>query len=73
VRATRKLPDRLTASGTYRFEEGPDGPASTLVRVEGDLKVRVPLVGGTVERVIVSGLRSYIEAEVNEIPGLQGG
>ena len=41
--------------------------------MEGDLKVRVPLVGGTVERVIVSGLTSYIEAEVQEIPGLRGG
>jgi hypothetical protein len=65
-------PDRLTASGTYRFEEGSDGPASTVVRVDGDLKVRVPLVGGTVERVIVSGLTSYIQAEVQEIPGLRG-
>ncbi len=64
-------PDRLRASGTYRFEEGPGGPASTLVRVEGDLKVHVPLVGGTVERVIVGGLRSYIQNEVQEIPGLQ--
>jgi hypothetical protein len=64
-------PDRLRAGGTYRFEEGPDGPASTLVRVEGDLKVSVPLVGGAVERVIVSGLRSYIEGEVQEIPGLR--
>jgi hypothetical protein len=65
-------PDRLTASGTYRFDEGPDGPLSTVVRVDGDLKVRVPLVGGTVERVIVSGLRSYIEDEVREIPGRHG-
>jgi uncharacterized protein DUF2505 len=66
-------PDRLRASGTYRFEEGPDGPASTLVRVEGDLKVSVPLVGGRVERVIVSGLRSYIEGEVQQIPGQRTG
>ncbi len=60
-------PDRLRAGGTYRFDEGPDGPLSTTVRVEGDLKVHVPLVGGTVERVIVSGLRSYIEREVQDI------
>jgi hypothetical protein len=66
-------PDRLRASGTYRFEPGPDGPASTLVRVEGDLKVSVPLVGGAVERVIVSGLQSYIEDEVELIPGLGAG
>jgi hypothetical protein len=66
-------PDRLRASGTYRFEPGPAGPASTLVRVEGDLKVSVPLVGGAVERVIVSGLHSYIEDEVELIPGLGAG
>jgi hypothetical protein len=66
-------PDRLRASGTYQFSEGPSGPDSTLVRVEGDLKVSVPLVGGTVERVIVSGLRSYIEGEVQEIPAFRDG
>jgi hypothetical protein len=63
-------PDRLTARGEYHFEEGPDGPASTLVRVHGDLKVHVPFVGGTVERVIVSDLRSYIRDEVKSIPAL---
>ncbi len=64
-------PDRLTASGHYRFRSGDDGPQSTVV-VEGDLKVHVPIVGGTVERVIVSGLRRYFEAEVRDIPGLYG-
>jgi len=66
-------PDRLTASGSYRFDEGTDGPSSTVVRVDGDLKVRVPLVGGSVERVIVSGLESYIKGEVQDIPGLRAG
>jgi hypothetical protein len=61
-------PDRLTASGSYRFEDGPDGPASTLITVDGNLKVHVPLVGGRVERVIVSGLRRYIADEVTSIP-----
>ena len=32
----------------------------------------MPIVGGTVERVIVSGLRKYFEAEVADIPGLYG-
>jgi hypothetical protein len=63
-------PDRLTASGQYRFEEGADGPESAVVRVHGDLRVHVPLVGGTVERVIVSGLRSYIRDEVTSIPDM---
>jgi hypothetical protein len=62
-------PDRLEARGGYRFEEG-EGPGSTVVTVEGDLKVRVPLVGRSVERVIVSGLRTYIEDEVASIADL---
>lgn len=54
-------PDRLRANGSYRFEAAGTG---TRVDVEGDLTVRVPLVARSVERVIVSGLRSYIDDEV---------
>ena len=57
-------PDRLSATGTYRFEEGDGGPDGTDVEVEGELKVRVPIVGRSVERVIVSGLQAYIADEV---------
>jgi hypothetical protein len=57
-------PDRLSASGTYRFDDGEGGPGTTDVEVEGDLKIRVPIVGRSVERVIVSGLRAYIADEV---------
>jgi len=63
-------PDRLSASGSYRFAAGDDGPDSTVVGVEGDLKVHVPIVGRSVERVIVSGLSRYIEDEVASIPDL---
>jgi len=63
-------PDRLSASGSYRFEEGDDGPDSTIVHVEGDLRVRVPLVGRSVERVIVTDLRQYIRDELAGIPDL---
>ena len=62
----------MTASGQYRFRPGPDGPQSTVVVVDGDLKVRMPIVGGSVERVIVSGLGKYLAAEVGDIPGLYG-
>ena len=58
-------PDRLSASGSYRFEPGDEG---TVVTVDGDLKVHVPIVGRSVERVIVSGLARYIEDEVASIP-----
>ena len=43
---------------------------STVVEVEGELKVRVPIVGRSVERVIVSDLRAYIADEVAGIAGL---
>ena len=65
-------PDRLSARGTYRFEQGDDGPASTDVEVEGDLKIRVPIVGRSVERVIVADLRAYIADEVAGIPDWGG-
>ncbi len=61
-------PDRLSARGTYRFAEGERGPASTVVHVEGDLKVHVPFVGGKVERAVVSGLRGYLEEQVASLP-----
>ena len=65
-------PDRLSASGTYRFEEGDGGPETTVVEVEGDLKVRVPIVGRSVEKVIVNDLRAYIADEVAGIAGWEG-
>jgi hypothetical protein len=63
-------PDRLKASGVYTFE--PDnGGATSVVGLEGELKVHVPVLGKSVERVIVSGLCKYFEAEVLTIPDLQ--
>jgi hypothetical protein len=62
--------DRLSAGGVYRFEpDGSDG-TSSVVSIEGDLKVHVPLLGKSVEKVIVSGLRNYFQAEVQTIPDL---
>jgi Protein of unknown function (DUF2505) len=63
-------PDRLTAGGVFRFDPATtSSTTSTSVTVEGDLQVHVPIVGRSVERVIVAGLRRYIEAEVASIPG----
>ena len=56
--------DRLTASGTFTL--APSGTGSTRV-AEGDLKVRFPLVGGKVERAIVSGMEEYAAAEAGAI------
>jgi hypothetical protein len=53
--------DRLRSSGRYAFSEE-DG--RTIRVVEGEVSVRVPLVGGAVERAIVSGLAEHMAEEV---------
>ena len=54
-------PDRLRASGTI-VVEAIDGGARRVL--DGELKVRAPLVGGTVERTLVQDLRDHLIAEV---------
>jgi Protein of unknown function (DUF2505) len=54
--------DRLRFEGSSRFEEDGDGRTRRLS--EGDVVVRVPLVGRAVEGAIVSGLREHLAAEV---------
>ena len=56
-------PDRLTCTGVYTFRAGPGGVETSVRRLDGDLKVRVPLVGGRVENALVSGLRQHARAE----------
>ena len=63
-------PDRLSAGGVYTFEDGDGDGSSSVVSIEGDLKVHVPLLGKSVEKVIVSGLRNYFQKEVLTIPDL---
>ena len=62
---TKMLPDhyadRLTASAHIAVE--PSGDEATTRRVEGIIEVRMPFVGGQVERAIVSGLREHLIAE----------
>jgi Protein of unknown function (DUF2505) len=65
-------PDRLSASGVYRFEVGTGGLGTCNVEVEGELKVRVPIVGRSVEKVIVGDLRSYLAEEVAGIADWKG-
>ena len=61
----RIVPDhygnRLQASYEERFEPAADG--RSVRRARGDVRVRMPLVGGRVERAIVSGLEEHAEAE----------
>jgi hypothetical protein len=61
-------PDRLECSGTFNFAGGTSGPDSSVITIEGDLKVHVFLVSRTVEQLIVSGLRTYLAAEVATLP-----
>jgi len=56
--------DRLSCRGTFRY--APQG-SDTIRVVEGDLKVRALLVGGAVERAIVSGLREHLEHQAPAI------
>jgi Protein of unknown function (DUF2505) len=53
--------DRLSCRGHYVYVG--DGDASTLRRLDGELKVRVALVGGRVEQALVSGLTEHADAE----------
>lgn len=53
--------DRFSCSGTYRFCQGSNGGTKRVI--DGDIRVRVPLVGREVERAIVSGLRDHFAQE----------
>lgn len=66
--------DRLRFEGSSHFE--PAGEGGTRRLSEGDVVVRVPLVGRKVEGAIVSGLREHLAAEVavvEELLGTRGG
>ncbi len=62
--------DRLRCSGTTRATASGDG---TLRRLTGDLKVKVLLVGGQVERALVSGLQEHLDAEVPAVEAYLAG
>jgi hypothetical protein len=61
-------PDRLDCHGTFRFSDGATGANSSVITIEGDLKVHVFLVSRTVEQLIVNGLRAYLAAEALSLP-----
>jgi|SRR5581483_5570309 len=61
-------PDRLRSEGSARCDAVDGGGCRR--RSEGDLAVRVPLVGRTVEGAIVSGLREHLAAEVEVVERL---
>ncbi|HEY5153927.1 MAG TPA: DUF2505 family protein [Acidimicrobiales bacterium] len=53
--------DRFSCHGRYTFRDLGRGRASR--RLDGDLRIRVPLVGGRVESALVSGLKEHADAE----------
>ena len=65
----RMLPDhyadRFRCSGTYRFEAAGDSETDRFCN--GELQVRMPFVGGRVEKAIVSGLREHLDSEAELI------
>ena len=62
--------DRLRFDGSARFEPAGDGETRRVS--QGDVVVRVPLVGRAVENAIVSGLREHLAAEVAVVEQLLG-
>lgn len=62
--------DRLRFQGSYRFE--PVGDRQTRRVAEGEVAVRVPLVGRAVEGAIVSGLREHLATEMEVVERLVG-
>ncbi|MEW6473748.1 MAG: DUF2505 family protein [Actinomycetota bacterium] len=63
--------DRLRSEGSAHYE--PDGDGGTRRLTEGDLSVKVALVGRKVEGAVVSGLREHLAAEVEVIERLLAG
>ncbi|HEY9559084.1 MAG TPA: DUF2505 family protein [Acidimicrobiales bacterium] len=59
--------DRFRCTGTFRYDETGEG---CVRHIEGDLRVRAPLVAGTVERAIISGLREHLEHQAPAIDAL---
>ena len=69
----RLVPDhyasKLEASASARFVDRGDG---SIRDVSGDLRVRVLLVGGQVERAIVDGLKEHLAEEAELVAKILG-
>jgi Protein of unknown function (DUF2505) len=63
--------DLLTCAGVYLLRAAPPLPAGgaeeTARTISGELRVRVPLLGGRAERAIVSGLVERLDAEAEAL------
>lgn len=64
-------PDRMRCRGRYRVDpigDDPDSSASSIRTVATELHVKAPLVAGQVERVLMDGLRSELDAQALAVP-----
>ncbi len=59
--------DRFASHGRYRFGDAPGEVTATDRFATGQVKVRAPFVGSTVERAIVSGLKEHLGEEVEVV------
>jgi hypothetical protein len=55
--------DRFSCKGGYHFSPDASDPSATRRTIDGDLRVRMMLVGGQVEGAVVSGLREHFAEE----------
>lgn len=53
----------MTMAGTVRIEPSPGSPQTTTVRIDGDLKAKVPLLGGKIEQTAAPVIVDAIKAE----------
>jgi hypothetical protein len=65
--------DRFSCRGSYRLVADPADDGATIRTAEGDVKVRAPLVGSSVEKALVSGLREHLEAEADIVAAFVDG
>jgi hypothetical protein len=57
--------DRFSCRGRYGLVADPADDGATIRTAKGEVKVRAPLVGSSVEKALVSGLREHLEAEAD--------
>jgi hypothetical protein len=65
--------DRFSCRGGYELSADPADADATVRHVQGEVKVRAPLVAGKVEQALVSGLREHLEAEAGIVVRYLGG
>ena len=63
--------DRFSCAGSYRFDGAPGGTGTVRI-VDGELKVKAPLVAKAVEQAIVSGVEEQLRGEAAVVDAFLG-